>query len=201
LSGDAFIIKDPEIAKLLADESRREILHLLRKQEMSATDLAKAMNRNHSSIMHHLNVLLDAGLIKVTREEKVRNMVQPYYVSVARVFHVAYSLSEALSRDPDFSAWQEEYIGKLVKGLEDYNIVVPEDKLEDVRNLLRVCYMREKKAYEDRITQRMQYVNISGYASRNIAHILSHIQLMKDKEYVKTLNNLSQIFEKIKGEN
>jgi DNA-binding transcriptional ArsR family regulator len=201
LSGDAFIIKDPEVAKLLADESRREILHLLRKQELSATDLAKAMNRNHSSIMHHLNVLLDAGLIKVTREEKVRNMVQPYYCSVAHAFHVAYSLSEALSQDPDFSAWQEDYIGKLVKGLEAYNLLIPNDKLDQVRKLLRICYMREKKAYEDRITQRKHQVNISGYASRNVAHILSHIQLMKDPEYVSALKELSEIFVNIKGEN
>jgi DNA-binding transcriptional ArsR family regulator len=47
MSRDTFIIKDPDVAKLLADPTRREILHLLRHQEMSATDLAKALNKNH----------------------------------------------------------------------------------------------------------------------------------------------------------
>ena len=77
------VIKDPEVAKLLADETRRHILHFLRHHEMSATDLAKALKKNHSSIVHHLNTLKEAGLIRETRFEKVRNMVQPYYKSVA----------------------------------------------------------------------------------------------------------------------
>jgi DNA-binding transcriptional ArsR family regulator len=201
LSGDAFIIKDPEVAKLLADETRREILHLLRRQEMSASDLAKATDKNYSSISHHLNTLLNAGLIKVTREEKVRNMVQPYYRSVSHSFHVAYSLTEALSQDPDYSAWQEDYIGKLMKGLEAYNLIILNDKRAEVRNLLRTCYLREKKAYEEWIEQRVRPVEISGYASRNIAHILSSIQLMKDGEYMNAIDKLSMIFKEIKGDN
>jgi len=39
------IIKNPEVAKLFADETRQEILHLLRHKEMSIADLAKALER------------------------------------------------------------------------------------------------------------------------------------------------------------
>jgi DNA-binding transcriptional ArsR family regulator len=194
MSRDTFIIKDPDVAKLLADPTRREILHLLRHQEMSATDLAKALNKNHSSIIHHLNAMLEAGLIAVSREDKVRNMVQPYYRSVSRSYHVAYSLTEALSQDPDFSAWQEEYVDRLMLGLEDY-VDVPEDKKAEVRGLLRTCYMREKKAYEDRLNQRKGKAEISPYAARNVAHILNHIQLLKDPEYMDAVKRLSSILE------
>jgi DNA-binding transcriptional ArsR family regulator len=194
MSRDTFIIKDPDVAKLLADPTRREILHLLRHQEMSATDLAKALNKNHSSIIHHLNTMLEAGLIAVSREDKVRNMVQPYYRSVSRSYHVAYSLTEALSQDPDFSAWQEEYVDRLMLGLEDY-VDVPEDKKAEVRGLLRTCYMREKKAYEDRLNQRKGKAEISPYAARNVAHILNHIQLLKDPEYMDAVKRLSSILE------
>jgi DNA-binding transcriptional ArsR family regulator len=74
---DIRVIKDPEVAKLLADDTRRRILHLLRHQEMSPADLARALDKNFSSIQHHLNSLVVAGLVEQTREEKVRNMVQP----------------------------------------------------------------------------------------------------------------------------
>ena len=194
MSQGTFIIKDPEVAKLLADPTRREILHRLRHQEMSATDLAKSLNKNHSSIIHHLNTMLEAGLIVVSREDKVRNMVQPYYRSVSHSYHVAYSLTEALSQDPDFSAWQEEYMDKLMQGLEDY-VDVPEGKRAQVRRLLRTCYMREKKAYEDRLTQRKGKADISPYAARNVAHILNHIQLLKDTEYMDAVRRLSAILE------
>ena len=93
------VIKDPEVAKLFADETRRHILHILRHHERSATDLAKALKKNHSSIVHHLHHLKEAGLIEETRTEQVRNLVQPYYRSVAGRFMVSYSLSEALAED------------------------------------------------------------------------------------------------------
>jgi DNA-binding transcriptional ArsR family regulator len=187
------VIKDPEVAKLLADETRRQILNKLRHDELSATDLAKALNRNHSSIVHHLNQLLDAGLIEVTREEKVRNMVQPYYRSVSHIFHVAYSLTEALSQDPDYSAWQEEYIDDMFLALNGYGISVPEERRGEVKALLQTCYLGQKKAFEERITKRTSVPEVSRYASRNTAQILSHIQLTKDREYMDAVRRLSEI--------
>ena len=187
------VIKDPEVAKLLADETRRQILNKLRHDELSATDLAKALNRNHSSILHHINQLLEAGLIEVTREEKVRNMVQPYYGSVSHSFHVAYSLTEALSQDPDYSAWQEEYIDSMLLALNGYGIDVPEERRGEVKALLQTCYLGQKKAYEERITNRTSVPEVSKYVARNTAHILSHIQLTKDQGYIDAVRRLSEI--------
>jgi DNA-binding transcriptional ArsR family regulator len=198
LSRDTFIIKDPEIAKLLADETRRHILHTLSRHELSASDLAKMFKKNHSSIIHHLNSLLDAGLIEVTKTEKVRNMMVPYYCSVSRSFHVSYSLSEALAGDPDFTAWQEEYLQRMMEGLDAYNIHVPQEQKEKVRDLLRVCYLREKKAYEERIMQRNQPLKHGGRVGRSLAYILSHIQLMKDPEHRAAIEELSQILDQFK---
>jgi DNA-binding transcriptional ArsR family regulator len=189
------VIKDPEVAKLLADETRRQILNKLRHDELSATDLAKALNRNHSSIVHHLNQLLEAGLIEVAREEKVRNMVQPYYRSVSPGFHVAYSLTEALSQDPDYSAWQEEYIDNMLLALSGYGVSIPENRRDEAKTLLQRCYLGQKKAYEERITKRTTVPDVSKYAARNTAHILSHIQLMKDQGYMDALRRLSEIIE------
>lgn len=189
------VIKDPEVAKLLADETRRQILNKLRHDDHSATDLAKALNRNHSSIVHHLNQLLEAGLIEVTREEKVRNMVQPYYRSVSPSFHVAYSLTEALSQDPDYSAWQDEYIDNMLLALSGYGVSIPENMRDEAKTLLQRCYLGQKKAYEERITKRTTVPDVSKYAARNTAHILSHIQLMKDQVYMDALRRLSEIIE------
>jgi len=195
MSRDAFIIKDPEVAKLLADPTRRDILHLLRHDELSATDLARALNKNHSSITHHLNTMLGAGLIEVSREEKVRNMVQPYYRSLGHSYHVSYSLTEALSRDPDYSAWQEELMNQLMQGLEEYGAEIPEARRAEARSLLRTCYLREKKAYEDRLTKRRGNAEINHHAARNVAHILNHVQLLKDPEYMEAIRRLSAILD------
>jgi DNA-binding transcriptional ArsR family regulator len=54
---DFTIIKDPEVAKLFADPVRRDILHSLRFREMTVCQLAKALDKNVSSISYHLNAL------------------------------------------------------------------------------------------------------------------------------------------------
>jgi len=198
MSRGTTIIKDPEVAKLLADPTRREILHLLRHQDMSATDLARALGKNHSSIVHHLNALLGASLITVSREDKVRNMVQPYYRSVSHSYHVAYSLTEALSQDPDYSAWQEEFMDKLMMGLEEYGVEIPESHRAEARRLLRTLYMREQRAHEARLNRRRGSSEVSPYTARNAAHILNNMQLLRDPEYIEAIARLSELMEEPK---
>ena len=56
------------IFKALNDETRREILELLRKKEMSAGDIADKFNISKPSISHHLDILKRADM--VTSEKK-----------------------------------------------------------------------------------------------------------------------------------
>jgi DNA-binding transcriptional ArsR family regulator len=197
----SYIIKDPEVAKLLADETRRGILHMLRHNEFSATDLAKSLKKSHSSIVHHLNLLLAAGLIEQTRTEKVRNMVQPFYRSVSRRFHVSYTLSETLSNDPDFSAWQDNYYQRLLEGLNAYNIDLKPEKVDEVKEVLKVCYMRQKKAWEDNANQRKFHLTHMKHADRSLAHIITNMHLLMDEEYLEALHRLSEIIKSLKGGN
>ena len=56
------------IFKALNDETRRDILELLRKQEMTAGDIADQFHISKPSISHHLDILKRADL--VTSEQK-----------------------------------------------------------------------------------------------------------------------------------
>ena len=56
------------IFKALNDETRREILELLRVQEMTAGDIADQFNISKPSISHHLDILKRADM--VTSEKK-----------------------------------------------------------------------------------------------------------------------------------
>ncbi len=56
------------IFKALNDETRRDILELLRKQEMTAGDIADQFHISKPSISHHLDILKRADL--VTSERK-----------------------------------------------------------------------------------------------------------------------------------
>ena len=54
--------------KALADPTRREILRLLRKGEMSAGDLVERFHMTKPTMSHHFAVLRDADLVVSRRE-------------------------------------------------------------------------------------------------------------------------------------
>ena len=56
------------VFKALADPTRRAILHLLRKEEMTAGDLAARFDMSKPTLSHHFAVLKDAGLVTSRRE-------------------------------------------------------------------------------------------------------------------------------------
>jgi ArsR family transcriptional regulator len=59
------------VFKALADPTRRAILHLLRKEEMTAGDLAARFDMSKPTLSHHFAVLRDAGLVTSRREGQV----------------------------------------------------------------------------------------------------------------------------------
>ena len=54
--------------KALNDPTRRQILDMLKEQDLTAGDIAKAFNISKPSISHHLDLLKQATLISATRE-------------------------------------------------------------------------------------------------------------------------------------
>jgi len=56
------------VFKALADPTRREILRLLGRSEMTAGDLAEHFDMTKPSVSHHFSVLKDADLIRSRRE-------------------------------------------------------------------------------------------------------------------------------------
>lgn len=54
--------------KAISDPTRREILHLLRKEEMTAGDVAARFDMTKPTMSHHFSVLKEAGLVTSRRE-------------------------------------------------------------------------------------------------------------------------------------
>lgn len=57
-----------DIFKAIADPSRREILRLLRRGEMSAGELAEQFDMTKPTMSHHFTILTQADLITRRRE-------------------------------------------------------------------------------------------------------------------------------------
>ena len=57
-----------DVFKALNDETRRQILTMLRKKDMSAGEIADQFNISKPSISHHLEILKRAGLVSSEKQ-------------------------------------------------------------------------------------------------------------------------------------
>lgn len=58
-----YLIKMNYLFKALNDETRRQILEMLKQKDMTAGDIAEAFNISKPSISHHLDILKRADLV------------------------------------------------------------------------------------------------------------------------------------------
>src|SRR5512139_527030 len=81
-------ISDPEGFKILADETRRKIIFLLRAKELTVSQIADELNLTPQTVYHHIKRLVEAGMVEVTREVRVDHLIESYYMATAEVFHM-----------------------------------------------------------------------------------------------------------------
>lgn len=81
---DIIAADTPARLKALGDPLRQLLLDLVLEQAMSVTELAERVRRPKGSVAHHVDVLVDAGLLQVVRTRKVRAMEERFYGRTAR---------------------------------------------------------------------------------------------------------------------
>jgi DNA-binding transcriptional ArsR family regulator len=84
------VIKDPEAFQLLADNTRRRIMHLLRAKERTVSQISEELGLTPQAIYHHVRKMRDADLIEVAREERVDHFIETYYRATAEVFQFSH---------------------------------------------------------------------------------------------------------------
>jgi DNA-binding transcriptional ArsR family regulator len=80
------VLRDPHVFQLLADETRRKILYLLRVREMSVTELSEELKLTPQALYHHIKKLHEGGMVEVTREERSGHLIESYYRATAEDF-------------------------------------------------------------------------------------------------------------------
>ena len=85
---DQLVVTAPAQLRALADPLRATILDLLLERAATVAELAAAVQRPKSTVAHHVNVLVEAGMLRVVRTRRVRAIDERYYGRMARVFYV-----------------------------------------------------------------------------------------------------------------
>lgn len=81
------IVKNQEAIRLLADFTRAEIIRLLSRHSMTEKQLSEELGLTKAAVGYHLHLLLNAGLIEITKlEAEKHGILQKYYAPMAALF-------------------------------------------------------------------------------------------------------------------
>jgi DNA-binding transcriptional ArsR family regulator len=85
---EMFVVTAPGQLRALADPLRTTLLELLLERAATVTEMAQSVDRPKSTVAYHVNLLLDAGLLRVVRTRRVRAIEERYYGRVARTIYI-----------------------------------------------------------------------------------------------------------------
>jgi DNA-binding transcriptional ArsR family regulator len=85
---DQIVVTEPAQLRAMADPLRATILDLLLERAATVAELAAAIGRPKSTVAHHVNVLVDAKMLRVVRTRRVRAIDERFYGRTARTFYV-----------------------------------------------------------------------------------------------------------------
>ncbi len=83
---DELAVDGSQQLKALGDPLRSRITTLVLERAMSVSELAERLGRPKGTIGYHVDVLVDAGLLKVVRTRRVRAIEERFYGRVARTY-------------------------------------------------------------------------------------------------------------------
>src|SRR5262245_3122760 len=92
------VVTAPVQLRALADDLRGTLLELVLERAATVSEMALAVGRPKSTVAYHVNLLVDAGLLKVVRTQRVRAIDERYYGRVARTIYIG-----ALAADEDIA--------------------------------------------------------------------------------------------------
>lgn len=102
---DELDVSTPERMKALGDPLRSHICDLVLERAMSVTELAERTGRPRGSIAYHVDLLVDAGLVRVVRTRRVRAIEERLYGRTARTY--------VLSEPDDAPAFLNEVVAEM----------------------------------------------------------------------------------------
>ena len=86
---DTVEISTPAQLRAIADPLRSTILDLVLERAATVAELSAAVQRPKSTVAHHVNVLLEAGMLFVVRTRRVRAIDERFYGRTGRTIQVS----------------------------------------------------------------------------------------------------------------
>lgn len=147
---DRMVVTQPHELRAMSDPLRGTILDLLLERAATVGELAEAVGRPKSTVAHHVNVLVDAGMLRVVRTRRVRAIEERFYGRTARMYFVGRVRPEDVSPPP----WSNELSDAAEESMPAYQA----DRMRALRRHVRISDERAGEFWE-RVVELMNEFN------------------------------------------
>ncbi len=169
------VLSDPESFQLLADETRRRIIYLLRAKEMTVSQMASELSLTPQAIYHHIRKMKDAEMVEVAREERIDHFIETYYRATAEVFQFSHGESKQLAGTEEMTRQALEALPRL-----GFDIAPSEDVAKGLNTLgIKMSGIANKQTYADKAGA---LENVDFFARQDAAEWATLLG-MTDKEF------------------
>lgn len=186
------LITDPEVIKLMLEDTRRQILKLLRNREMTISQLSEILGKTPQTIYHHIEKLKEAGLVEVKRTEMKGNLVEKYYGRTADVFYINLYLGDEELR----------YLARsrLKTKLDVFKALGYKFDEEELLNIMDKLLEKEH-SYTAKISAEIEEKEetLKEFSNEDIIHAIDWLTMAKvgrDEEAIELLRKLGEILKK-----
>jgi len=189
------VLRDPKAFQLLADETRRKILYLLRVKEMTVSQLAKQLNLTPQALYHHIKKLLEGEMVEVVREERIGHLIESYYRATAEDFLLTHGkMSSQTLRDRKLAEEQVTTVLNALKRL-GFNLEFDENKISQLVDLRagldQCCEVAGEKKFE--IEDEIWNMDDLNFLTKMMATDFIGKLLMSDDEFATQQETMKKL--------
>jgi DNA-binding transcriptional ArsR family regulator len=142
------VLKDPEKIKIVVDETRRNILSLLRFNDLTVSQMADVLQKDQSTIYRHMSKLEEAGFVEVRGEKKTHHIPEKVYARTAHFFILVPETEETSRLLETYSAKRMEKLYHLMKKM-GADIHIDDDLITEGRRFVAALRSELFEEYEE----------------------------------------------------
>jgi DNA-binding transcriptional ArsR family regulator len=171
-------IRDPRAFELLADETRRRIIYLLRAKEMTVSQLAGELHVTTQAVYHQINKLRDLGLVDVAREERVDHFIETYYRAAAEVFEFHHG--ETGSEEG------EKHLREAFGALSQVGLHVEAGE-SVIKKVAELQAEKDKLGLSEELEEKISQLDDVAFFTKSRMYELAQLAVMTDKQFDKMI--------------
>jgi len=153
MKSDVKVVRDPDDVKIAIENTRSDILSLLRVNDMTITQIAENLDKDHSTIYRHIKKLEDAGYIEEIEQMKENHIPKKVYTRTADAFLLSPTSIDGGEPSDLTMDWEKENARKILELLEIMGYSVDIDEEEEMVDILSNLFAELKEKVSDPIEE------------------------------------------------